>query len=474
MPTEPTHAVEDDSPGAQIARLLTRVDALLAHNAEQTEQIRLLIARIAELEATLAANAPPKPPPKTPANSSLPPSSAHKPNSPEPPAAKKRRRGHKGVARALCPDPTHVRNIYAQACACGAHVAPEDQVAAHTYDHVELPPIKPVITRVVLHDGCCAGCGKRVAAKPPADMAPGSPFGPRLTGMVTYLHAVQMVSYSRLTTMLREVFHTTVSQGALASMMRRAGSAVAPVADALEDLVRQSPSIASDETSARVGGKTWWLWNFSTARAVYQVIAPTRGKCVPTAFLRGMVPEVWLSDRLAAQTGHGLLHQACLAHLLREAQYAIDHGDSIFAVAFKRFLRIACWLGARRSRMSDTQLAHWQGVLERERDRVLALPCAAAAGVKLRASVAVGAREKLLVFMSRRDVEPTNNASERNLRPGVIFRKVTGCFRSDWGPKLYGAIRSIVATGRLAGRGPLESITRALEGLLPTAEPAPA
>ena len=50
-------------------------------------------------------------------------------------------------------------------------------------------------------------------------------------------------------------------------------------------------------------------------------------------------------------------------------------------------------------------------------------------------------RDKLLVFMTRRvmleacfqhDVPPTNNVSERALRPSVIFRKVTNGFRSLW------------------------------------------
>jgi transposase len=40
----------------------------------------------------------------------------------------------------------------------------------------------------------------------------------------------------------------------------------------------------------------------------------------------------------------------------------------------------------------------------------------------------------------------TNNASERNLRPSVIFRKVTNCFRCEWGPETYAAFRSVVST----------------------------
>ncbi len=74
----------------------------------------------------------------------------------------------------------------------------------------------------------------------------------------------------------------------------------------------------------------------------------------------------------------------------------------------------------------------------------------------------VDARDKLLVFMTRRDVEPTNNGAERALRPSVIFRKVTNGFRSGWGAKVYADICSIVATGRLTGRSPLAAIRAAL------------
>jgi transposase len=72
------------------------------------------------------------------------------------------------------------------------------------------------------------------------------------------------------------------------------------------------------------------------------------------------------------------------------------------------------------------------------------------------------ARDKLLVFMTRRDVESTHNVSERALRLSVIFRKVTNGFRSGWGAKVYADICSIVATGRINGRSPLSAIRTAL------------
>jgi len=198
------------------------------------------------------------------------------------------------------------------------------------------------------------------------------------------------------------------------------------------------------------------------ATAVAHLIAPTRGKIVPKEFLDGTKPKVWVSDRLAAQCNHAEAHQFCLAHLIRDAQYAIDAGDTVFAPAFKEFLKRACEIGRRRPNLADSTIKAYARTLERELDRLLELEPINADGRHLRDAIIVDARDKLLVFLTRRDVEPTNNASERSLRPSVIFRKVTNGFRSDWGAKVYADICSIVSTGRLHGRTSLAAIRDAL------------
>ena len=72
-------------------------------------------------------------------------------------------------------------------------------------------------------------------------------------------------------------------------MLARVGEAIAAPAERIAAEVRASEVIASDETSARVKGKTWWQWTFGCATTVYHVIAPTRGKCVPTESISGNV-----------------------------------------------------------------------------------------------------------------------------------------------------------------------------------------
>jgi hypothetical protein len=54
----------------------------------------------------------------------------------------------------------------------------------------------------------------------------------------------------------------------------------------------------------------------------------------------------------------------------------------------------------------------------------------------------------LFVFMTNRAVPYTNNVSERHLRPGAIFRKVTNGFRCEWGAEIYAAFRAVVSTAK--------------------------
>jgi transposase len=198
-----------------------------------------------------------------------------------------------------------------------------------------------------------------------------------------------------------------------------------------------------------------------SSTAVYHLIADTRGAAVVTSFLQEAEPEIWVADRYAGQNGHGKQRQICLAHLLRDAQYAIDEGDTIFAPAFKCLLLRAVAIGRRRDELKDTTLRQYRADLDRRLDRLLATPPNRVAAKKLFTAMRRD-RDDLFRFVTRRDVPYTNNGCERALRPSVIFRKVTGGFRSHWGARLYAAAQSVIATGRLNGKSALVAISDAL------------
>jgi transposase len=361
----------------ELIALVLALSEQAAHALVLSEQVRTLQALVAELEAQL------KGPPKTPRNSSLPPAAGQKENRPE--RGRTARKSRPGVARALAEHPDAVREVFAVTCTgCGQPMTEADQPElAHAYDHIDLPPIRPIVTRVNLHRGACSCCGARVTAAAPDDMPLGSPFGPGIVGLVAYLHARHMVSFSRLVEMLEGLFGVTISEGAIANMLARAAEPFAAEAERIETTVRQAPVIACDETSARVKGHTCWQWVFGSERAVAHRIAVTRGAAVPADFLQGATPEVWVSDRYGAQSGHGQAHQLCLAHLLRDAQYAIDAGETVFAPGFKHLLKRALAIGGRRETLADSTLLQYRRDLERRLDGLLASAPTTQAGRKL-------------------------------------------------------------------------------------------
>ena len=267
---------------ALVVSLFAQVAALATVNERLT-------ARLAEVEARLAA------PPKTPDNSSTPPSRGLKANRPAPPPKPGGPRG--GHARRLHESPDAVVEVRSQACPHCAHpLSPEAQKLCAVYDRIELPPIQPVVTRVRLHGGVCPSCQRRFEALAPEGLERGSPFGRSVEALAVYLHGVHAVSYERLSRLMAEVFGLTISEGALASLLARGGARLCGAMEGIRARVVASPVIASDETSARVCGKNHWEWVFLGARAALHTLAPSRGARVVADTLGAARPQVWVSD----------------------------------------------------------------------------------------------------------------------------------------------------------------------------------
>jgi transposase len=441
--------------------------------AEKDALIATLLAHIASLEAEIAAlRSRLGQPPKTPDNSSTPPSQGHKPNAEPTSKGKGKRKGHPGAHRPLHPNPTRRRDVMAEQCPhCQADVSDTPQIAMHAYDRIEVPKIEPDVTRVTLHGGTCPCCAKTFKAEPPPGLGPGSPFGPNLRAFALYLRFSHAISFERLARLMSDLLGLEISEGALVNMLEDSRSAFAVQAEAIRQRLLAGTILQSDETGMRVGKRTWWTWVFHHDDSAYFMVEPSRGKKVVHAFLGERRPEFWVSDRLGSQMGWArTAHQVCLAHLLRDAQYAIDCGDDAFASGLKALLADACAIGRRRSQLADATLRAYAAKLEARLDALLRITPACDQGHKLKTAIKKY-RQNLLVFVTNRDVPPTNNGSERALRPCAIYRKVTNGFRSEWGARFYANIRSVIETARRRSIPILNAIRLTLCGLPLTAGP---
>ena len=263
---------------ALIATLLAQIEALMAVNARLT-------ARVAELEAKLGL------PPKTPDNSSVPPSKGQKPSESSTP--KDKAKPHAGAHRPLHPNPTAKRDVFACRCqGCGADVSGVAQNACEAYDRVEIPQIKPDVTRV--------------RAEPPEGLEPGSPFGPNLRALVIYLRSVQGIPLARLSHVLRDLFGLDISEGALVNILAASQKPFAAQTNLIKARLMAGTALASDETGMRVGKANWWLWVFHHADSAIFVADKHRSKAVVPG-LKGLLKRACAVGRRRDALADGTL-----------------------------------------------------------------------------------------------------------------------------------------------------------------------
>jgi transposase len=419
-------------------------------------------ARNAELAAELVRRGGP---PKTPENSSTPASKGWKRTRRSTEGAKRGPPlGHLGTSRrraepdgvVLC-SPTH--------CAgCGADLAAAAQARVGTSQVVELPPVQLVVLEAWRYAATCPQCGATTTADYPAGFEPTRVFGPHLEALWTYFHEQHHVSYARLATLGRDLWRLGISQGALANALRRVATHLQPEAAAIREQVRASPVIGSDETSARVDGRTHWQWVFQTPTASYHVIVPRRNGEGVAAFLGDAVPETWVSDLWKPQlNAPAARHQICLAHQLRELQYVVDKEQSAWAGECQALFRLAIHRAHQRERGELWGAAYTAAVrkIEAECDGLLATPVAGAEASRLWVRFREH-RASLFVFLYDPAVPPTNNASEQALRHSVVHRKVTGGFRSDWGADAHAIVATVLDTARKRGEDLLTTLHAAI------------
>ena len=334
-------------------------------------EIQRLRARVMELEAKQQE------PVKDARNSSVPPAHTRQANTPARPPQGARREasvGRAGGGRPRHPDPDQVIIAKAKLCPhCGHGVPEAGQALQAVYDKIELPPVKPIVTRVEQYGGRCAGCGQLYVAPVPAGMEPGTPFGASIQSLATYLRYTHAISYERLSALLSQVFGLDSSEGGLANLFQVVkGRLDHQVAEILTRL-RRSRLIGSDETSARVNGQQQWEWVFQNAAVCLHVIRPSRGQGVIQEVLGAHRPTIWVSDLYSAQKTHPAEQwQVCLAHQVRDCQFAHDAGDTVFAPRMKRVLLRACAIHKRRDTLAASTLYQYRCDLRRRVDRCLA------------------------------------------------------------------------------------------------------
>jgi len=431
---------------------------------EQCKQIAVLKARVAELERRLGMNS---------SNSSMPPSS-------DPPQAKAKRRnkkkskrkrgaqpGHEGHHRALVPvDQVNALDQIAPECCelCGSTNLEIDCSDPWRHQIWDIPPVKPTISENQMFRGLCLDCDHVTTAKLPEGVPSGN-FGPRLQSLIGMLTGVYHLSKRQVQCLLQDLLSTPICLGSITACEKAVSQAVEQPVEQAHQFIQISDVLYADETSWRQCNRKVWLWVAVSPLVTVFLICLGRGRQAARKLL-GNFKGILVSDRWKPYRVHKGLRQFCWAHLLRAfIGFSEMNGKACRIgqqLADKTLLMFQWW-----HRIRDGTLSH-AGFRRKMKKHRIEVEDLLIEGEMCGQSPMAGSCKEILsegqhlwTFVDHEGVEPTNNTSERAVRQGVLWRKVSYGTQSEEGSRFVERIMTVAATCRQQDRNILEYLNEA-------------
>jgi transposase len=387
--------------------------------------------------------------------------------------------GHEGQARALVPveEVDVVVPVKPERCHHCQHLLQGEEPQPQRHQVTEIPPVKPVVTAYQWHRLVCPACGEETRAEVPAGVPTGG-FGPRVQAITALCTGAYHLSKRTTQRALEDMFGVQMGLGTIATLEHATVQAVAePVAEA-RAYVQQQPAAYLDETGWREGQQRAWLWTAVTEWVTVFVVRASRGGKVAQELLGERFWGWLVTDRWSAYTWYPpWRRQVCWAHLLRDIEAMIERGgrsreigEALQVQARQMF---QWWHRVREGTLAHRSFASYMWPVRQEVERLL--EAGHTCGVPKTEGTCrelLKRRQALWTFVRHEGVEPTNNAAERAIRPGVLWRKGSFGTQSAEGSRFVEAMMTVVATLKQQHRNVLAYVTAACEAAL-CGQPAP-
>lgn len=453
------------------AEVRTYIEVLEARQAS----LGALEARVVALEAlvqTLQAQLK-----QTSQNSSRPPSSDPPQHSQLRRSRGKRRRGgqpgHPGHTRTLLPVDAvdEIVVLKPEQCSgCHAALAGEDPTPWR-HQVIDMPPITPVVIEYQWHQLVCPACGTVTRAPWPAGVPSGT-YGPRAHATVALCTGAYHLSKRMTQQLMEDVFGIPVSVGTIRQLEQATTAALAAPVEEARTYVHQQAVAHLDETRWREGNKPAWLWMAVTTWVTVCVVRLSRGGQVARELLGETFAGILVTDRYSAYNWYPVRwRQLCWAPLLRDFAAMCDRGgasaalgEALLAQAHQMFHG---WHQVREGALQRSTFRTYMTPLRREVERLL--DAGSRSGVPKTAGTCqdiLKRRQALWTFVQVAGVEPTNNAAERAIRPGVLWRKGSFGTQSAAGSRFVESMMTVVSTLKQQQRNVFAYLTAACEAAL--------
>src|SRR5450756_201788 len=296
---------------------------------------------------------------------------------------------------------------------------------------------------------------------------PRGSFGERLQGLIGYLSGRFGGSQRDIAEMMETVFQVEISLGSIPAQEQRVSQALQPPAEAAQKYVQTQSAVNVDETGWHEFTKDFWLWVCTTPSVTVFRIFHNRSASGAETWLGKDFSGIVGSDRYSAYHSLDPLHrQVCWAHLKRDFQAWVERGgeSQVFGRMLLAHLKhiFGLWHLVRDGTLSR---ADFQTAMQPIRLEFVGLlevgTCLNHAETRTTCHNILKIKQALWTFVDQEGVEPTNNAAERALRRGVIWRRRSYGTQSASGSLFVERILTAVLTLRQQNRDVLDYLAAA-------------
>jgi len=328
-----------------------------------------------------------------------------------------------------------------------------------------LQDIKQKITEYQSYSKECPLCGyDNHDNSYPSFVAPNISYGKNIMAIVVYLSVVQYLSYKRVAQTLQSLYNIDISVGAIDNLLKKASKLSQEEIQKIVSQLEISDTIGIDETGVYVNGSRDWHWVFQNNTSTYIAYNESRGtKVINEEFEEGFVNTIVVHDNYSSYNSLNTQEeQLCLAHKLRDLNYAIECDNTQVMKDLKLLLQEAI------KDHKENLLPYQREILKEQYlhmlDTLLQTPVIPKSETHKQIKSFHKAREKIFTFLLYPDVPPDNNGSERAIRNVKVKLKVSGQFKSAQGAKDYATLRSIVDTARKRDLNEFKAIRDVVSG----------
>lgn len=351
--------------------------------------------------------------------------------------------GHKGKRQKLL-KPTKTVPIFPKECKCG-NTTFKNTNLFYTHQEIELPEIPLEVTHFMLYQGQCTCCDKTVKAVLPLEHRTG--FGARLSAFIADNSGIQGNSRRMVQVFCRSILKFDISLGAIQKIVDRASEAIKPYYERIARVARANDVNGIDETTWKKNGLLFHLWAMVNAKVAFFKIHKERSKKAFLALIEDW-KGILISDGYRVYQKWVNLRQTCLAHLIRHAKGLAEHpkkeirqfGENILSK-----LQQLCHMAKEKPTEKEWN-EFYTGFIDLLFDNCTRYYKDEAGKFARRLLREI---DSLWLFLEVSGVEPTNNATERCLRFGVLWRKRSQGTRSDKGNLWVERILSLRQTAQL-------------------------